>query len=262
MIFVCGLHRSGTTILARHIAESSRIGGLSGTGVAKDEGQLTHSSIPSDQKMGGAGLFGFHRDAHLTERSRYNTPEIGEAMLASWRPYWEPSADFMLEKSPPNLLRMRLLQALYPGSKFIIITRHPAAVGLATYKWKWRRATIGRLLQHWAHCHAIAAADCRKIDNYLWLKYEHLISGDAETHRAIREFAACDIPASIADAKPHVNRRYFERFSQLQSTLLGRLNLRGQHRRLESQVQLFGYSFADLESTQPFFIPTYSNRSP
>ena len=38
------------------------------------------------------------------------------------------SEPVLVEKSPPNLVRTRFLQALFPDARQIVVTRHPIAV--------------------------------------------------------------------------------------------------------------------------------------
>ena len=73
--------------------------------------------------------------AHLTETSSLVTPENAERMLRSWAAHWDLSRPLLLEKSPPNLVMTRMLQAMYPDAKFVVIVRHPVVVSLSTHKW-------------------------------------------------------------------------------------------------------------------------------
>ena len=46
-VFLAGLHRSGTTLLARLLAAHPEVSGFSGTGAPADEGQLLQSVYPA-----------------------------------------------------------------------------------------------------------------------------------------------------------------------------------------------------------------------
>ena len=56
-VFVGGLHRSGTTPLARVLGAHPEISGLSGTGVSEDEGQHLQDVYPRIRAHGGMGRF-------------------------------------------------------------------------------------------------------------------------------------------------------------------------------------------------------------
>ena len=58
LVFVGGLHRSGTTVLAEMIASARSASGLENTGVMMDEGQFLQDVYPLGQKHqpGGLGL--------------------------------------------------------------------------------------------------------------------------------------------------------------------------------------------------------------
>jgi hypothetical protein len=158
LVFVGGLHRSGTTLLARLIADHPHATGLAGTGVPEDEGQHVQDVYPPAEALGGSGRFARHADAHLTEESPLARPENAQRLWDAWRPFWDSDAECLVEKSPPNLLMSRYLQALFPSASFLFIVRHPVTVTLATRKWR-RRTPLPRLMGHWFTAHATARDD-------------------------------------------------------------------------------------------------------
>src|SRR5689334_17879745 len=138
LVFVGGLHRSGTTLLARAIARHPAVSGLEGTNVPEDEGEHVQSVYPDSWELGNVGRFGFAPDAHLTERSPLVTPANRDTLLSEWSRYWDLRRPVLLEKSPPNMLKLRFLQALFPRSRAIVILRHPLVVTCAHLKWRPR----------------------------------------------------------------------------------------------------------------------------
>ncbi|MDX6495571.1 MAG: hypothetical protein QOE17_1557, partial [Gaiellales bacterium] len=66
-VFVTGLHRSGTSLLARCIAQHPQVSAFSGTGVPEDEGQLLQGVYLPGHADGGPGRFGFAERQHITE---------------------------------------------------------------------------------------------------------------------------------------------------------------------------------------------------
>src|SRR5438477_293208 len=118
-VFLAGLHRSGTTLLARLLAAHPGVSGFSGTGADADEGQHLQTVYPAAKVWGGPGRFGFAPEAHFTEEQA--SEEKARQLFEEWSPHWDLARPVLLEKSPPNLLKTRFLQALFPGSAFVVI---------------------------------------------------------------------------------------------------------------------------------------------
>src|SRR5690606_7094743 len=169
---------SGITLIARIIGSSPDASGLTGTGAVMDEGQHIQDTYVGG--LGNTSEWSFHPLAHLTEEDAQRTPDAGERLWAAWSPYWDLERRVLVEKSPPNLTKMRYFQEIFPGARFVVVTRHPVVQALAVRKWATRtrgRFTYGfpRLVEHWVHAHDVFAEDALRIENLLVLAYSHTI---------------------------------------------------------------------------------------
>ena len=80
----------------------------------------------------------------------------------------------LVEKSPPNLIRMRFLQALFPDASFVVILRHPVAVSYATQKWR-QGSSLKELLRHWVVAHETYREDAPSVERLLEVRFEDLL---------------------------------------------------------------------------------------
>jgi hypothetical protein len=177
-VFVGGLHGSGTSLVHRWLRAHPAISGFSGTGAPQDEGQHLQRLLPTARSLGGRGRFGFSPQAHLTEASDLAVPSSAAGLLADWETHWAEECVIRVEKSPPNMLRFRLLQSLFPGALCVLVLRHPLAVAASTRskgrlsRFRSRRA----LVEHWLHCHETFAGDRESLQRVVVLRYEELVA--------------------------------------------------------------------------------------
>jgi Sulfotransferase family len=256
-VFLCGLHRSGTSPLFRILREHPEISAFLDTGVPEDEGQHLQTVFPAGKAFGGPGRFGFAQEAHLTEESALITSENKQKLFEEWSKYWDLTKPCLLEKSPPNLIRTRFLQAVFPNSYFIVILRHPVAVALATVKWSG--LSLDKLIDHWLHCQRLFELDRPHLSNVREIKYEDLISATETELDKIYGFlglATHSAPALNAAG----NDRYFGDWQKLSVDAEGRTVFREIVAKYEESVRPFGYSLLDCP-TAPAASPAQMTES-
>lgn len=247
LVFIGGLHRSGTSLLARCLADHSSTSGFHDTGVPEDEGQHLQTVFSRASAYGGPGKFGFASEMHLTESSSLVTDGNRRRLWEEWSRHWNTSRTHLVEKSPPNLIKARFLQAMFPNSCFVFILRHPVAVAGATKKWK-QRTSLARLVEHWAVCHEIMRQDFPHLRRAKVIHYEHLVTRPAEALAEIFRFVGLDPVEVSREVKPDVNESYFTQWEAWRREFFNGRSIRRAERTLDSRLRSFGYSLVDLRS--------------
>jgi hypothetical protein len=264
-VFVCGLQRSGTSVLARNIARLENCTSFKNTGVLQDEGQYLQDVYPTDREYGGTGRFGFDPRAHLTETSALLTPQNIDKLRRAWDLYWEKDKRICLEKTPGNLIMTRFLQAVFPDAYFIVVRRHPVPVSMATQRWKVSISSLYSLFQHWLRCYGIFDEDKKYLKHVYELKYEDYIQDPDKYHQEIARFIETRVPEApeedkfrhvtqwpptnlrvperrMEEASQAYNKKYFDRWSKLLNNSIFRSYYRYIAMKYEPLVAKYGYS--------------------
>ena len=238
-VFLAGLHRSGTTLLARLLAAHPEVSGFSDTGVDADEGQHLQTVYPAAKVWGGPGRFGFAPEAHFTEAQAGE--DDARKLFAEWSPHWDLARGVLLEKSPPNLLKTRYLQELFPGSSFVVIVRHPIPVSIPTARWRGTRR-YDRMFAHWLRCHEIFEADRAHLERVHVLTYEQLVRDPEGVLRGTFEFLGLDPIAPSEPVEGGANEKYFRQWQEMKRDPRMRAYLDLVSLRYERGVRRHGYS--------------------
>ena len=206
-IFVCGLHRSGTSLIQRVLQSHPDVTGFRETGAPQDEGQHLQTIYPVAALFGGAGKFAFDPRARLTESSELITPESRDRICREWGAYLDLTKPWFVEKSPPNLLRMRFLRELFPRSTFVCVVRHPLVVALATKKWS--KTSLSELIYHWVVAHDIFRRDSEHLDGVVLARYEDMVASPERFFDGLWQqlgLAGAALTESVSDR----NQRYLD----------------------------------------------------
>lgn len=273
-VFIGGLHRSGTTLLARMLETASCASGLDGSPARMGEGQHLQLVYPTGVDYGGPTDWAWHPRSHLTEA---DLPDDAAARLwAAWSPWWRPDAELLVEKSPPNLTKMRYLQAAFPGARFVVLTRHPVSQAYALHRWSptvLRRIGVGftHQVEHWVHAHETFLRDAPYLENLHVVRYEHLVTEPKRELARIEEFLDVELPVeAVLMADPTALDGYVELWDQLRSGRRvgnprdGKERIRTQveratmpiearrMRRLADRISALGYRIDDLTHADPW----------
>ncbi len=159
----------------------------------------------------------------------------------------------LLEKSPPNLVRMRFLQAMFPGSSFLVVTRHPLAVAYATKK--WLRASLHSLLRHWDVAHERCLDDAPFVERLAFVRYEDLIADPHGQLERIFRFVGLEPHDGDWEVKPSLNQAYLDRWRRGALNPAKSLHRRRLERDFEQRFAPWGYSLGAPETIRPADAP-------
>jgi hypothetical protein len=213
-IFIVGLNKSGTSLLYLLLSQHEQLspikafktfkGKRPGTAMLPMEryGIGEGQKIPDlpDKLHGmpeGSGRWAlpqFIKRYRLTEADV--EAEDAERVARAYRQSMvEPSAR-LCEKTPPNLLRTRYLQALYPDAVFVAIVRDPYANVSANGKKRTKWGNVEDQALHWSEAYAVFLEDRKHLHRSLLIRYETLVESRADVLRLVCEF--CGLPGVIS----------------------------------------------------------------
>jgi hypothetical protein len=198
-IFVLGLNKSGTSLLNLCLAQHPELSGIRSFvsrekvwtgGSARlrlhDHGLGEGHKIPGlPEKLAPKTLSGRWADPAIRHLYRLTEADVrpGDAQRASeayMRGMIDPTRR-LCEKSPPNLIRSRYLQALFPDATFVTIVRDPYANVSANGKVRSKWGTVRDQAIHWASAYEIFLEDRLRLERVILVKYECFVTHVQET---------------------------------------------------------------------------------
>ncbi|GAB5362998.1 hypothetical protein AAMO2058_000846500 [Amorphochlora amoebiformis] len=216
ILMVGGPHRGGTTILwecIRQHPDISDFGNTDDTAIALSEGVFMQDVYPkwglgdeptnmkgrksATTYKGGLGQYALlpEQDVHLDETSDLVNPASQARLLNRFGYFWNMSSPVLLEKSPPNAVISRFLQALInlqvPGGfqgydspagisqkgesrvRFVFTTRHPLANALAHMAWPFCRGIpLETIVENWMKVNEYMSYDIPYLQHVKHVKLE------------------------------------------------------------------------------------------
>lgn len=214
MVFITGLHRSGTSYLHRVLRDHPELFGLRNTEQPEDEGQHVQDVLPTAAAYGGPGQFAFAAEAGGSAQRLLLTSESQQRLCSSWARFAEhkASARMFVEKSPSTMLRMPLLQGLFPGAKFICLVRHPIPTSLSTKQ--WTNGSLQSLCAHWFTAYRHALEDFSQLDSLVFIRYEDLLRTPAKVLTAIQEYLALENNFSNVEPIEDENQKWLQQWER------------------------------------------------
>lgn len=275
-IFVGGMHRSGTTLLASIIGASKDASGLESSGAHMGEGQFLQDVYQVGREYGGTASWALNEASHLTERDADQISDAGERLWNSWSQHWDLSRRYLVEKTPLNLTKMRFLQENFPNSRFIVITRHPITQALAVRKWRphsrWGKG-IDELVHNWVRGHETFRADEPFLNAVEVFRYEDFMSDAAREVRRLEQFLSVSLPGAANRFDGSRAAVYEEEWAELRGrsrlSISWRDEWKGSAQRIASRLRVpkqanaierqyrariasLGYHLDDLRSAEPW----------
>ena len=187
-LFVLGLNNSGTSILAHVLETHPAVRPLPA------EGQALTRALPTGAQLGVRRNWTVRLDDfHWTAES---APEAARRARYDWAFHAPRRPGIVLEKSPPNSVRARWLQANFEPSRFLAIVRHPYAVceGMR------RRGGFGiaDAARHWARGNGTMLADAEELDCFLLVSYEEFCAEPNNVLDRVESFLDLEVPIDRA----------------------------------------------------------------
>ncbi|MFW5886845.1 MAG: sulfotransferase family protein, partial [Bacteroidota bacterium] len=221
LLFIAGLHRSGTSVLHEIIREHPDVLGLKNTDAPEDEGQHIQNVYEPAYKYGGPGKFVFDRRAYMDENhylvSQKNANKIYNQWLANAADI--KNETFFVEKSPPNIIRTKFLNKLFPYSKFLILLRNPIAVAYATQK--WAKTPILSLIEHTLLAYKILFDDLNTLSSpHYILRYENFVSNPQQNMDDVYDFLRISKQKNFKEIRPDVNQKYIQIWENEKSEIM------------------------------------------
>lgn len=182
-IFIIGCNNSGTTLLYEMLGLHPDITLL------PHEGQYLTRLLPLPASAGCPRVWTERLDVfRLTEKDQ---GPAGDRLVFDWVSQAErPLRRFIAEKSPPDTLRSRWLQRVFPAAWFIAIVRS----GFAVAEGIRRRQgyDLERCARHWSLANQLMLEDAGHLRRFLLVRYEDLLGDFPALADSIAAFLQVD----------------------------------------------------------------------
>lgn len=221
--FVCGVTRSGTTLLRLMLDAHPEVAIPGETHwvpkliKAAERGKQTHDDFADliiDHKRWGD----FHLDAEeLRARIRQvNPPNAADTIRAFYLVYAEREGKTRYgDKTPGYIKEMPRIQRVLPEARFIHIIRDGRDVSLSHLRMNWGPESYAESARLWRNRIRKARKQAPRIDNYIEIYFEDLVNDTEGALRRVCEFVELDFDPVMLDYHERAEGRLAEKAREL-----------------------------------------------
>lgn len=181
-VFIVAPNNSGSTMLHNLIATSSQVS------ILPDEGQYCWGGGhgPAPLPLGVKHIFAL-KESVFTNEDSYDWINIKR----EWNKLWDQTKPILLEKSPPNVVRVDMLKREFPDCKLIFMMRNPYAIVEGIMRGN-PEATLWQATAHTARIMEVQKRNIERNPDSLKFKYEDLTEYPAEITKEIENYLGID----------------------------------------------------------------------
>jgi Sulfotransferase family len=221
--FVCGVTRSGTTLVRLMLDAHPQLAIPGETHwvpkliKAAERGKQSHEDYGDliiDHKRWGD----FHLDAdELRERIRQvDPPNAADVIRAFYLLYAEREGKRRYgDKTPGYVQEMPRIQRVLPEARFVHIIRDGRDVALSHLRMNWGPETYAESARLWRNRIRKARKQAPKIDHYVEIHFEDLISDTEGVLRRVCDFVELDFDPVMLDYHERAEGRLAEKAREL-----------------------------------------------
>lgn len=233
-IFILSTPFSGSTILWQLIGSSPHVSSL------PIEGQHIEPVRPI--------MRGRHWDA------TYEMPWT--QIRAEWEKVWDTNKAFLLEKSPPNLLRAPAIEQHFDPSYFVAMIRNPYAFCEGVSRRQDNPMDVVGAAEFWIQCARAQARNRDELERILFFTYEEFAEDPVATRDRILDFIPNLKTLDIEEPSDHSfmgHEPIIRNLNSIQIRRLTRSHIRAINqvlRRRPDLMEAFGYQFIEPDLSQ------------
>jgi hypothetical protein len=222
-VFIIGCYGSGTTLLNKMLATHPMIGSL------PEEGQFLTDQLPTPRSFGLSRLWALRPEHFYLDE---NSPGCRRALKIKrqWGAHFNDlMRPILIEKSVPNMARIRWLEKNFAPAHFIAIIRSPYAVAESIRRKKSN--ALEDCAQQWLKSNEIMLRDLEHVKNKYIMQYEKLTENPNEIWQEVLDFLGIDNQkGDISELKwqihgqdsriTNMNARYVDSLSKQDLTII------------------------------------------
>jgi hypothetical protein len=185
-VFIIGCYNSGTTLLSRILEQHPQIAGL------PDEGHFLTEELLTPRQVGIPRLWAEKEE--LFTIASDEKKELAKIVMQDWQEQvYKVKAKYVLEKSPPDILRLLWIQNNFPDAHFIHIVRNGYAVSLGIEKlvkkkYGERDNLLEKAANQWQRSNEVFQREQSNLKNVIEISYEELSENPKSTLNKITNF--------------------------------------------------------------------------